>query len=156
MVTILKQQSGGTLQSWNIHNPLPVMAACIILFLSWFRFFIIDLMASTWRRDNQPPCSAKKSGCFSVSPDRKTQWPHATGFSQSTLAFSRGENETRDDHVCVCLLWISANKQWCRLLRLCYHCQISPLYIFDYSDVASSLMAPLPFAFPSPSILLLH
>lgn len=81
MVTILKQQSGGTLQSWNIHNPLPVMAACIILFLSWFRFFIIDLIASTWRRDNQPPCSAEKSGCFSVSPDWKTQWPHATGFN---------------------------------------------------------------------------
>lgn len=118
----------GELQSWNIHHPLPFMAACIILFLSWFRFFIIDLMASTWRGDNQPPMFSEAKWlflCFSWQEDTMTTCNRL--LSESTLAFSRGENETCVDRVCVCLLWISANKQWCRLFRLCYHCQISPL-----------------------------
>lgn len=80
---------------------------------SWFRFFIIDLMASTWKRDNQTPFPVKQSCCF-TSPSRKNQWQHATCFSYM-VTFGFAESWKWD----ICPWWsplhafcICANKHW--------------------------------------------
>lgn len=73
---------------------------------SWPRLFIIDLMASTWKRDNQGLFPVKQSCCFS-SPHRKTQHQHASCFSYSVTFGFLGEEKKHLPvmRLLVCLAW---------------------------------------------------
>ena len=85
-------------QKWrNSPKPIPPLACMrhpAQNSQSWPRLFIIDLMASTWKRDNQALFPVKQSCCFS-SPHRKTQQQHASCFSYAvTFGFLGAENKT--------------------------------------------------------------
>lgn len=111
-------------------------------FHSWTRLFIIDLMASTWKRDNQALFPVKQSCCFS-SRNRKTQQQHASSFSYRViLGIVEAENRTWDvwcavpRDCCEDFVYVQINK------AIHYVCVITdkscPNPLFAYSDEASS------------------
>lgn len=134
-------RSGGIHQSPTSLPPPPCVRHPVQNSQSCSRLLIIDLMASTWKRNDQTLFPVKQSCCFFSLPpqqeDVKTN-VHRASLTSSHLGFQKSKIKPDER------LLLNELKQRDTLRSVVVIAdKFCPNPVFDYSDEASTLMSPV-------------